>query len=268
MLLVSGALLVATLKVMSLVKDLLLLALVVHLEDLLLPLGIGLGNPNANIGDLVGIVGGDSLSNGLYKNAAVGLIGELIGQLGFSLQLLEVEVGWVVSHFEVTHPLFMDQFDCWVLELLAEVSHERIPLRESVSGSCVIVGNFFFGCVHFWLPWHVPVLVSFVHPPVLGLSFQMGGREDDHERGVVLVVLLKDFKVRGAVSKEVFDVIMPPFEWFRGFHQDGFDARHDWWVVLIPGSGGAVQGWSTISWWSWDQEHVLSWSWSWWSPPV
>lgn len=78
MLLVPWVLLVVGFEIVGFIEDPLLGAFVVHLTDASLPLGVGAGNPEADIGDHVGVMQQDSFAYGLNECAVVG---ESVSQL-------------------------------------------------------------------------------------------------------------------------------------------------------------------------------------------
>lgn len=75
----------AGVNVVGLVKDPLLLAFIIHLEDMLLPLGVGPRDPEADVGDHIAIVRWDPSSYSSDEGTALGLIRELVGKFGLPL---------------------------------------------------------------------------------------------------------------------------------------------------------------------------------------
>ncbi len=221
-----------------LVIDHLLLALLVHGKDPVLPFRVGAQDANT---DVRGIPWGYPLSYGTHQDVSFRLVISSVGQLGFPLQLPEVNMCGVISHAHLSHPLLVDFFDGGVTELLAEEFGELIPSRIPVLGPLLIVVIFIRD---------VPVVSPEMHPPVLSGSFEMRGGENHHGGGESSVVLFEDVKVHLTVPKESVDVIMLPFERSEVLYQDQLDPCNGRGVVLVSWAKWSMGRGSIARWWS------------------
>ncbi len=189
---------------MGLVVDVLLLAFLIHPEDLVLPLLVVTWYPYADVGDDMGVFRWDPLSYSMDQNTLVAFIFALACELGFSLQLAEVDVGRIAAHRHLLHALLVDLLNGGVMELFMEQAHEEFPSGVPIAWTSFVV---------FIVVWQdVPVGVAEVDPPILrGSWFEEGGGEDHHLR-MEGKILPEHLKVCLAVPQESVNVIMFPFE--------------------------------------------------------
>ncbi len=152
---------------MGFVKNLLLLALIVHLKDSVFPVWIRPWYPKSD----GGVPEWNSLAYGSNKGASVCFVGELVGELGFLLKLAEVDVGQVAAHLQFIHLFLMDELDGRVTELLSKDVEEVVPSRVLVARPGIIVPDLFFGGVELGFRWHIPIVVPQMDPLVFCVSF-------------------------------------------------------------------------------------------------
>lgn len=233
LLLVPWPFVVAHFDAMHLVVDVVALMLLVHDQDLFLPLVIGRGDSDPNVGNKGGIACRDPLLDSSDHDSL------LSSQLGFSFELLEVNSVCVFSYLQLLHLFLMDLFNGWILELCPEFSDKVIPVRVSVSGSggiSVVVD---------------PVYLTMMGPPVTSTFGEVGGHEDHHKRGDSLELISEHLKVGGAVSEKPLHVAMLSFEGFWGFHEDGSDPQEGGLVIYVPLSYWSLS-WGNPTGWSQD----------------
>ncbi len=154
----------------------LLLALLVHKEDPFLPLHVCARDADSNVGDDGGVTRGNPLSDGTYQDAPFTLVVPSTRQLSLLFQLPEVDGGRISSHAQLTHLFLVDFFDGRVAELFSEQVTEVFPARIAVAGSSVvsIIVVVIFG-------WRIPVFLSKVYLPALGVTLKVRGGKDHHE---------------------------------------------------------------------------------------
>lgn len=154
----------------------LLLALLVHKEDPFLSLHICVRDADSNVGDDGGVTRGNPLLDGTYQDAPFTLVVPSTRQLSLLFQLLEVDGGRIGSHTQLAHLFLVDFFNGQVTELFLEQVTEVFPARIAVAGSSMvsIIVVVIFG-------WCIPVFLSKVYPPALGVTLKVRGGEDHHE---------------------------------------------------------------------------------------
>ncbi len=160
LLLVPWASILALVKAMGLVVDIVALAFFIHVQDPVLPFVVGMRYSEANVGNGRGIARRDPLSHRSDHGAVVTGIASSSCQLGFTFQLLEVEWCRITSHLQLLHLFLVYLLDCEIAELFSDQVREGFPTWIPVSRqvSCV-VGD-------------PPVAFLQVNPPVLCVSLK------------------------------------------------------------------------------------------------
>ncbi len=161
--------LIALADAMSIIIGTVLLSLLVHDKDPLLPVIVCLRDTDPDAGDDQSVQPGYSLSyGGDHHPTTIGVVAPPC-QLGFVLQFLEEDSSRISAHLHFLHPLLMDFLDGGVPEHGLEFADEVVPVWVLVSwagGISVIVD---------------PKVFSSVGSPTLGAFGEEGGGTDHHE---------------------------------------------------------------------------------------
>ncbi len=118
----------------DLVEDPLLLPLFIHCDDAGLPLWVGVWDIEAGVGNEGGVAGEDPQLYCLHQGLSLAFVASESRKLGFFLQFLKVGGGGIIPYLKVKHPLFVDFFNCRILELGVDHFQEVILFWVLESG--------------------------------------------------------------------------------------------------------------------------------------
>lgn len=225
---------------LHLLEHLLLLSLLIHEDDSSLPFFVIMGYGKTDIGDGSAIARWYPPADHLYQYAPVGLVLELIGQLGFPFKLLEKDMGRATAHLDLSHLLFVYKLNGGIPELLPEHLGKGVPTRVSISRPCLVVNVLIRGGTQAWVNWVIPVDIAKVYPPVFHFPFEEGNSKAYHQGGHPLIVQSERLEVLGAGPKESLNVVMLPFKELGKLHEGRLDHSHSRRVVFVPYPDGSV----------------------------
>ncbi len=153
----------------------LLLPFLIHEEDPFLPFLVCSWYVNTDIGDDGGVSWWNAPAYRTDQESLFRLVICSSHKFGFSFQGSEEDCRWPIPHLDFTHFDLVHLLGGRVLELFMKDLAELLSARVAITQPCHLV---FDGGVE---PQDIPIVFSEVDPPILGIAFQVGGGEDDHE---------------------------------------------------------------------------------------